>query len=94
MLFRPRKPTIPPLQRLPARIVPLRTRQNQHGLVQSFQSMLQHGTVFKSQARSKISKAFHPCFEANSTSRRKSVIDRSKESVEMLSQTSTQSNSW
>ncbi len=46
VLPRPRKPTISPLQRLPAGIVTLRTRQNQRGLVQSLQTMLQNGTVF------------------------------------------------
>ncbi len=46
VLPRPRKPTIPPFQRLPAGIVTLRTRQNQRGLVQSLQTMLQNGTVF------------------------------------------------
>ena len=46
VLPRPRKPTISPIQSLPAGIVTLRTRQNQRGLVQSFQAMLQNGTVF------------------------------------------------
>ena len=46
VLPRLRKPTILPFQRLPAGIVTLRTRQNQLGLVQSLQTVLQNGTVF------------------------------------------------